>query len=167
MHFRIGCPSVLCGEPINCEIDLDDLEVSHPSADALEQLRTTGENLFYRTLPFSGEKVGFKLLQGSDTAIAARIAQENAEDLASSTLLLRLAYIEGATSPGERKKFAAAMDSDDFEWLQEEWREADLWVDDVIEVQCPRCRGLREVEIPYDARFFSRRSARKPKRSGS
>jgi phage FluMu protein Com len=118
-------------------------------------------------LPFSGAKVGFKLLQGSDTATAARIAQDHAEDLASSTLLLRLAYVEGATSPGERRKFAAAMDSDDFEWLQDEWRDADLTVEDTIEVQCQRCRGLREVEIPYDARFFSRRSARPPKKSAS
>jgi len=165
LYFRQGCTSLLCEEIFTVHVDLDSLEWTPPSEEALLQLEKDGENLFHRELPYTKKKVAFKMLQGCDTATAAKIVRQHKTQLATSTFLLRVPYISDTQGPGAARKFAETLDGDDAEWLREQWEAADLWVDESKEVQCPECKHVFDVQIPYDARFFSRRSARPPKGS--
>jgi hypothetical protein len=122
------------------------------------------EVVMYRTLPKSERKVGFRFLQCQHQRNYAAAREEGEDAMNIAGLLSRLAYIEGADGPGDRKKFVQQMHMVDCEFLKDEWEKHDIYVQDTIEVECQACGAFEETSIPVDARFFSARSARPRKR---
>lgn len=161
--FEVTCQAPACRRPIPWTVDLRNLERHGLSEEARAKLTGDGENLFYRTLPYSGDKVAFRLLTGADEAAVARVAtDEGGEAMVSASMLLRLPYLGGGlTSPSERRRFVEEMDLEDASWLQGQWEEADIKVQQEIEVECPHCWRVQPVAIPFDADFFWRRSSRR------
>lgn len=160
-YFKTPCRVASCRRQIAWNVDLDDIKVTVPSDEALGQL-AKGENEFYRTLPFDETKVAFRLLNGADESSVAKRPIDEDKQL-SSSILLRLTHVEGSSqSPKARRTFVEDMDADDAEWLQEQWEEADVHIETRIEIECDHCHTIRRIELPFDADFFSKRSALKP-----
>jgi hypothetical protein len=164
-HFSINCRR--CRTRIDWKLNLDELEVTGLSTEAVEAVEADGFNaVLHRELPRSGAKVGMKLLTGIDqrNVEAAQSQGDGEADIAG--LLSRLNYIESATSPGERRKFVTGLHMLDLEYLREEWEKADIYVQDSLEIECSVCGTVSDIVIPTDEHFFSARSM-KPRRRRS
>jgi hypothetical protein len=162
--FTVPCRS--CRTKIEWKLDLSELEASGLSEEASEGVATAGvkDACFYRTLPQGGQRVGLRLLTGEHQR-KVEVAKQGGDQLMSeAALLCRLADIEGATSPGDRKTFIREMSLLDLDYLREQWEELDIFVTDTIEIECMSCGGEQEIMIPTDERFFSPRSAKPKKR---
>lgn len=159
-YFAINCKA--CKKRIEWHIQLPDLTVSGLSDEAREAFVTQGNDaVFHRKLPRSGATVGFRLLTGVDQRNVANAADEDGDaSMQTAGLLARLPYIEGVTGAGERKRFVTRLHLMDAEFLREEWEEHDIFVQDRLEIECPKCDAIQEVAIPTDERFFSVRSTR-------
>lgn len=161
LSFEVTCTSHQCRRPIPWTVDTRELQRQPLSQEALGLLQE-GENLFHRQLPVGGQRVAFKLLTGADESQVARIGQGSGSGaMVTATLLLRLPYLEGTTTPKERRDFVEDLDAGDAEWLQGEWEAAEPAVQSEIEVECPHCFRLQTVTIPFDADFFWRKSSRR------
>lgn len=159
--FYFAIPCRRCRSQIEWHLDLKDLEVTSLSNEAATMLAEAGLNgVLRRTLPKAGKVVGFRLLRGTDQQVIQRAAQQGDGAMGEAGLLARLAEIEGATSPGERRKFIRSMHLLDLDYLREQWEEADIAVQDSIEIECESCGTIQEVTIPTDERFFSQKSTR-------
>lgn len=159
-YFRIPCRSPNCRRQIDCHVDLDQVKTTGLSEEAILKL-SQGDNEFHRVLPFGEKSVAFKLLNGADESTVAKRPIDEDKQL-SSSLLIRLTSMEEASqSPGARRKFVEDMDADDAEWLQNEWEEADIHIETIVEIECEHCHRSQRIDLPFDADFFSRRSARK------
>jgi len=159
--FEVTCQGPACRRTIPWTVDLRKLERHGLSDEARTKLTGDGENLFYRDLPYSGHKVAFRLMTGADEAQVAKVAsQDGGEAMVSASILLRLPYVSGATSPRERRDFVEDMDLEDAAWLQDQWEAADVMVQQEMEVECPHCWRTQRVAIPFDADFFWHRSSR-------
>jgi hypothetical protein len=158
-YFTVPCRR--CRSQIEWHLDLKDLEVSELSEEAATALAEAGLNgVLRRTLPKSGKVVGFRLLRGADQLTIQRAAQQGDGAMGEAGILARLCEIEGATSPGDRRKFIRGMHLLDLEYLREQWEEADIAVQDSIEIECESCGTIQEATIPTDERFFSQKSTR-------
>lgn len=162
--FTVPCRS--CRAKIEWKLDLDDLETSGLSSEAVEGVSSAGiaDACFYRTLPQGGQRVGLRLLTGEHQRKVELAKQGGDQQMSEAALLCRLADIEGASSPGDRKAFIRAMSLLDLDYLREQWEELDIFVTDTIEIECVSCGGEQEIMIPTDERFFSPRSTRPKKR---
>ena len=159
--FYFAVPCRRCKRQIEWHLDLKDLQVSGLSDAAASMLAETGlDGVLRCTLPKSGAVVGFRLLRGQDGVTIQRAAQDGDGAMGEAGLLARLAEIEGATSPGDRRKFVRHMHLLDLEYLREQWEVADISVQDSIEIECDSCGTIQEVTIPTDERFFSQKSTR-------
>lgn len=163
--FYFAVPCRRCREQIEWHLDLNELDVNGLSDEAASTMAEAGlDGVLRRTLPRTQAQVGFRLLRGSDQLAVERAAREGEGAMAEAGLLARLAHIEGATSPGDRRKFVQGLHLADLEYLREQWEEADIVVQDSIEVECESCGTIQEVTIPTDERFFSQKSTR-PRRT--
>lgn len=164
--FGIGCRS--CRNRIEWQIDLTELEHTGLSDEAREAIDKDGlDAILYRTLPKSGSKIGFRMLLGTHQRNVAAAMEKGEDEMQVAGLLSRLSYIEGTTSPGDRRKFVNNLHMVDVEYLKEQWEEADIFVQDQVEIECPRCAAISEVVLPTDERFFSARSAKPRKQSSN
>jgi len=163
-YFTVPCRN--CRAKIEWVVNLSELEVSPLSEEALEGIASTSvkDAVFYRTLPRAGTQVGLRLLTGAHQRIVEKAHAEGPGAMQEAALLCRLAHVDGAASPGDRRKFVRGIGLTDLDFLREEWENLDASVQDTIEIECPSCDGEQEVSIPTDERFFSPRSAH-PKRT--
>lgn len=164
-HFSLPCPS--CKTRIDWMINLNDVEVSGFSKEMSDAISEAGADaVLYRTLPCSGVKVGFSPMLGSTQRKIASAQSQGEGAVGEAVLLSRLTYIEDAKGPGDRRKSIKGMHLLDLEYLKNEWDEADIFVQDTIEIECSNCGAIPEVTVPVDDRFFSAKSAR-PRRGKS
>jgi hypothetical protein len=165
-YFDVPCPD--CRRKISWMLDLDELEVYGFSDEMKEAIERDGlDAVLYRELPKSGRRVAFKPLLGNDQKRIESATSRGNGEVGEAIILSRLKEIEGASSPGERRKFVKRMHMMDLEFLREEWDEADIYVQDTIEIECQGCGSTPEVGIPVTERFFSARSARRKRGRGS
>jgi len=158
-YFTIPCKA--CRNKINWKIDLKELEVSGLSEEALTKVQSEGIKAeFKRTLPKSGKTVGLQLLDGLAQRQVEAMQSMGQGAVSEAAVRVRLKTMEGATSPGERKKFVQNMSILDLEWLREQWTDLDIHVQETIEIECDSCGADQEILIPTDERFFSLKSAR-------
>ena len=162
--FTVPCRS--CRTKIEWKLDLSELEASGLSEEALEGVGTTSIDraTFYRQLPQGLQRVGLRLLTGEHQRKVELAKQGGDQQMSEAALLCRLADIDGASSPGERREFIRAMSLLDLDYLREQWEDLDIFVTDTIDIECTACGGEQEIMIPTDERFFSPKSARPRKR---
>lgn len=149
--FAVQCQSAGCRERFEWSLNLKDLPVA-PLSDAAKAAFEAG-NRFETKLPHDGRKVWFRLMTGADEVRAAGALRSGRDGMLLTALALRIVEIEGVPD-GERRKFLDEMEMADAAALLDSFDEADGGVETAIEVECPSCLGVQEVQLPFERGFF-------------
>ena len=91
------------------------------------------------------------------------------ERILSAMLGWRVVEVEGV-SPKDKRRFLEDLSMRDADFLVDEFDRVDCGVDTALEVECPECFTLQEVELPFDRGFFlpgKARTARRRDRTSS
>lgn len=155
--FRTQCSNDNCGASFDWEIDLAEIPVRKLS-DESKAIFKNG-NRFETTI--DGRKIQFRLLLAGEAQRGVLNARRNESDkFVTAALRLQVISVEGiGKARKELDAFIDDLDSDFADELREAFDNAGCGLETEIEVECPDCNGISEVEIPFagDKRFFSRR----------
>ncbi|WNG39344.1 hypothetical protein F0U61_41035 [Archangium violaceum] len=165
--FGVGCRNDACRARIEWELDLTKLPVRQLS----EGSRTAfiGGNRFETTLPDSGKQVRFRLLTGEDERKLPALQRAAPDRILSAVLAYRVLDIDGVDAKAKRQ-FLEDLTLRDADFLVDEFDRVDCGVDTTIEVECPECFTVQDVDLPFDRGFFlpgKERTARRRDRSAS
>src|ERR1041384_7344208 len=141
--FSVQCQSPGCRERFEWSLNLQALPVV-PLSDAAKTAFKSG-NRFETTLPRDGRKVWFRLMTGADEMRAASVLKANRDATLITALGLRIVEIEGVPDQ-ERRKFLDDMEMADATALLDQFDQADGGVETTIEVECPTCLGIQDVQ---------------------
>lgn len=163
--FAVSCRN--CRARIEWEVDLTKLPV-RPLSPGSRAAFMAG-NRFETTLPHAGTRVWFKLLTGDDERKLPALQRAAPDRLLSSVLAYRVLEVEGV-DPKDKRAFLEDLTLRDADFLVDEFDRVDCGVDTTIEVECPECREVQDVDLPFDSAFFlpgKERTARRKARSAS
>jgi hypothetical protein len=149
--FAVQCQSPACRERFEWSLDLQELPVV-PLSDAAKAAFKSGNRL-ETTLPRDGRKVWFRLMTGADEIRAASALKASRDGMLLTALALRICEIENV-SEHERRKFLDELEMADATALLDQFDQADGGVETTIEVECPACLGVQDVELPFERSFF-------------
>lgn len=149
--FSVQCQSATCRERFEWQLSLKDLPV-RPLSDAAKASFKAG-NRFETKLPRDGRKVWFRLMTGADEVRAAQALKAGRDGMLLTALALRIVEIESVPEK-EKRAFLDDMEMADATALLDEFDEADGGVETTIEIECPSCLGVQEVELPFERGFF-------------
>ncbi|MHB1843377.1 MAG: T4 family baseplate hub assembly chaperone [Deltaproteobacteria bacterium] len=149
--FSVQCAAASCRERFEWEIRLSELPVRALPAETLAAFQA-GNRLETR-LPRDGRKVWFKLLTGADEQRAAKAIKAGQGGLLQAALLARLVEVEGVAEH-ERRGFLDELELADQVALLDRFDEADGGVETSIEVECPSCLSVQELDLPFERGFF-------------
>ena len=165
--FSLGCQNDACRARFEWELDLGELPVRTLS-DASRSAFTQG-NRFETRLPDAGLRVWFRLLNGADERKLPQLRKTAGDRMLSATLAWRVLEIEGVADK-DKRRFLEDLTLRDADFLVDEFDRVDCGVDTAIEVECPECLTVQEVELPFDRGFFlpgTGRTARRRDRTSS
>ncbi len=163
--FGISCRN--CRARIEWEVDLTKLPVRPLSPES--RAAFMAGNRFETTLPDAGKRVWFKLLTGDDERKLPALQRAAPDRLLSSVLAYRVLEVEGVDLK-DKRAFLEDLTLRDADFLVDEFDRVDCGVDTTIEVECPECREVQDVDLPFDSAFFlpgKERTARRKARSAS
>ncbi len=163
--FSVSCRN--CRARIEWEVDLTKLPVRPLSPES--RAAFMGGNRFETKLPDAGKRVWFKLLTGDDERKLPALQRAAPDRLLSSVLVYRVLEVEGV-EPKDKRAFLEDLTLRDADFLVDEFDRVDCGVDTTIEVECPECREVQDVDLPFDSAFFlpgKERTARRKARSAS
>jgi hypothetical protein len=163
--FGVSCRN--CRMRIDWEVDLTKLPVRPLSPES--RAAFIAGNRFETMLPDAANRVGFKLLTGDDERKLPALQRAAPDRLLSAVLAYRVLDIEGVESK-DKRAFLEDLTLRDADFLVDEFDRVDCGVDTTIEVECPECREVQDVELPFDSAFFlpgKERTARRKARSTS
>jgi hypothetical protein len=163
--FGLSCRN--CRARIDWEIDLTKLPVRPLSPES--RTAFVAGNRFETTLPDAGKRVWFKLLTGDDERKLPALQRAAPDRLLSSVLAYRVLEVEGVDAK-DKRAFLEDLTLRDADFLVDEFDRVDCGVDTTIEVECPECREVQDVDLPFDSAFFlpgKERTARRKARSAS
>lgn len=149
--FSVQCPSPACRERFEWTLNLQELPVV-PLSDAAKAAFKAG-NRFETTLPRDGRKVWFRLMTGADEVRAASAFKAGHDGMLLTALGLRILEIENVPEH-EKRKFLDDMEMADAAALLDQFDQADGGVETGIEVECPACLGVQDVQLPFERGFF-------------
>lgn len=149
--FSVQCTSPACRERFDWSLNLRELPVV-PLSDAAKAAFKAG-NRFETTLPRDGRKVWFRLMTGADEVRAASVLRAGRDGMLITALALRICEIENVPDH-ERRRFLDELDMADAATLLDQFDQADAGVETTIEVECPACFGIQDVELPFERSFF-------------
>ena len=149
--FSVQCQNPGCRERFEWELRLKDLPVRMLS-DAAKAAFRAG-NRFETTLPRDGRKVWFRLMTGADEHRAASALKASRDGMLLTALAQRIVEIEGV-KPEEKRRFLDEMEMADAAALLDQFDAVDGGVETSIEVECPSCLGIHEVDLPFERGFF-------------
>jgi hypothetical protein len=152
--FAAQCSSPACRERFEWEINLSELPVK-PLPESSKAALRTGKRL--ETLLDSGSRVWFKLLTGIDETRAAKNLKNSHDGALLAALGLRILEIEGVTEK-QKRAFLEDMDLDQMTALLDRFDEADGGVETSIEIECPHCYSIQEIDLPFGRGFFMPRT---------
>jgi hypothetical protein len=163
--FAVSCRN--CRARVEWEVDLTKLPVRPLSPES--RAAFMAGNRFETTLPDSVRRVWFKLLTGDDERKLPALQRAAPDRLLSSVLAYRVLEVEGV-DPKDKRAFLEDLTLRDADFLVDEFDRVDCGVDTTIEVECPECREVQDVDLPFDSAFFlpgKERTARRKARSAS
>jgi hypothetical protein len=149
--FAVPCENRACHARIEWEVDLRELP-SRPLSDE-SRAAFLGGNRFETVLPGEGRRVTFRLLTGADERRMVQLRKAAGERPISTLLAFRLETIDGV-EPREKQRFIEDLAMADVSFLLGEFDRVDCGVDTQIEVECPECLAVQEVELPFERGFF-------------
>jgi hypothetical protein len=158
--FAVQCKNAGCRERFEWELSLRKLPVK-PLSDAAKAAFRAG-NRFETKLPRDGRRVWFRLMTGSDEARAAAALKGGKDGMLLTALALRIVEVEGVAER-DKRAFLEDMEMADATALLDRFEEVDGGVETTLEVECPSCLGVQEVELPFERGFFLPRAKEKPR----
>lgn len=158
-EFKTQCPSAGCRHRFDWLINLDDMPV-RPLKDSSREKFKAG-NRFEGALS-DGTKFVYRLPTGADEKRSLKLKSQHKSSLLSLSLRMRIVEVDGVDPQGMRK-FIEEMELRDSNALLEQFDENDCGVETSIEIECPECYHLYDVNLPFDPAFFfpSQQSNRK------
>jgi hypothetical protein len=157
--FTVQCANPGCRERFEWTLNLHDLPVV-PLAETSKATFRFG-NRFETTLPRDGRRAWFRLMTGADETRAAAALKANRDGALLAALSLRLVEIENVPDQ-ERRKFLDDMEMADATALLDQFDQVDGGVETDIEVECPACLGVQDIQLPFERGFFLPSSKGKP-----
>jgi len=163
--FKTQCTNQFCRQPFEWELDLTKLPVQKLS-DESRKIFTT-DNRFEAVVPSTGTKVWFKLLLSDAQQRFNKARREQAHRMATMAMRMQLIEVEGVDKR-KLNDWIDDLDTDDASALREAFDAAGCGIETTIEVECPSCDQIFEIELPLGGRdFFSRRKVTKAMTDGS
>ena len=165
--FGVGCRNDACRHRIDWELDLTTLPVRELSASSRSAFASG--NRFEAKLPDAGKTLHFRLLTGEDERKLPAIQRASPDRMLSGVLAYRVLDVDGVDAK-QKRAFLEDLTMRDADLLVDEFDRVDCGVDTTIEVECPECFTVQEVELPFDKGFFlpgRDRTARRRARSSS
>lgn len=148
--FGVQCSAQSCRERFEWEIDLGALPVKRLPDLSKEALRAG--NRFETTLA-EGRKVWFKLLMGADEVRASKGIRTSTDGALLAAVNLRILEIEGVADKA-RRAFLEDLELGELAALLDRFDDADGGVETTIEVECPHCFDVQEIDLPFGRDFF-------------
>ena len=149
--FAIGCDQEACRARFEWELDLRKLPVRPLSEDS--RAAFVGGNRFETTLPDAGIRLWFRLLTGADERKLPQLRRSAGDRILSAMLAWRVVEIEGVAAT-DKRRFLEELTMRDADFLVDAFDRVDCGVDTAIEVECPECFAVQEVELPFDRSFL-------------
>ena len=149
--FQVQCQSHGCRERFEWELNLKDLPVRVLSDEARAAFKNG--NRLETQLPRDGRKVWFRLMTGADEVRAATALRAGRDGMLLTALAMRIVEIEDVKAE-EKRRFLDDMELADAAALLDRFDEADGGVETSIEVECPVCGGVQDVQLPFERGFF-------------
>ena len=149
--FSVQCEAASCRERFEWELKLGDLSVRALSDEAKAAFR--GGNRFETALPRGDRKVWFRLLSGADEVRAATLRRQGRENLLLEAVGLRIVEIEGVADK-DRRRFLEDVELADLTALLDAFEHVDGGIETSIEVECPSCQAVQDVDLPFERGFF-------------
>lgn len=157
--FSVQCRNAGCRERFEWELSLRKLPVRTLTDEAKAAFKAG--NRFETTLPHDGRRVWFRLMTGADEARAASVLKGSRDGMLLTALALRIVEIEGIADK-DKRAFLEEMEMADATALLDQFDAIDGGVETTIEVECPRCFGTQEIELPFERGFFLPRAKERP-----
>ena len=149
--FAIGCDQEACRARFEWELDLRELPV-RPLSEANRAAFVDG-NRFETTLSDAGTRLWFRLLTGADERKLPQLRRSMGDRILSAMLAWRVVEIEGVAET-DKRRFLEELTMRDADFLVDAFDQVDCGVDTTIEVECPECFAVQEVELPFDRSFL-------------
>jgi hypothetical protein len=159
--FGLMCQNEACRERFEWELDLLELPVKKLPVESAEIFKNG--NQFETVLPGAGKKAWFRLLTGEDERKIPAIRQKAEGDLMTALFAFRIVEIEGVKQH-EKSRFVEDMELSDAMFLRSEFDRVDCGVETAIEVECPHCAAVQEIELPFERTFFLAEARKKTSR---
>jgi hypothetical protein len=149
--FSVQCPTATCRDRFEWTLNLQELPVVR-LPEATKAAFKAG-NRFETTLPRDGRRVWFRLMTGADEARAATALKADRDGMLLAALALRIVEIENVP-PADKRRFLDDMEMADATALLDQFDAADGGVETDIQVECPACLGVWDVQLPFERGFF-------------
>jgi hypothetical protein len=149
--FAVQCANAICRKRFEWSLQLSDLPVI-PLTESSRATFCMG-NRFEARFPRAERRVWFRLLTGADEMRNASVRRSGDEDLLMTSLASRIIEIEGIPEQNKRQ-FLDDIEMADATALLDQFDEADGGVETSLEVECPVCLGIQEVQLPFERGFF-------------
>lgn len=162
-EFSVPCQNDACRARIDWELDLGAIPV-RPLSEESRAVFVAG-NRFEAVLPDCSARVCFKLMTGEDERRISRLRRSDGDRLLSATLAYRLVEAEGVAAK-DLRRFVEELSLRDADALLDELDRVDCGVETSIEVECPECSLVQDVELPFERTFFMPAKARTARRRG-
>ena len=146
--FKLQCTESGCRKRFDYEISLmTDLKVTCLSDEDRAQFATANE---FVAIDRNKKAIKYRLPVGKDEVVAMRAGQ-GPDGVFMQSLMQRIVSIEGEIVPRkylEDCEFGGLLD------LLETIDKHNCGVETSIEVECPHCGGLEDVQLPFGRGFF-------------
>jgi hypothetical protein len=159
--FKVQCRDNMCRERFDYQLNLEtDLTVRSMSSEDREVFKEQGS---FKTTLNDGKVVNYRLATGADERKVAR--NRTLDSALIDMLMMRIDSIEGVGQgtasdavAGKTVKTIRAY-LEDLDWselvsLLNALDSHDCGIDPQIEIQCPACGGVQEVQLPFERGFF-------------
>ena len=149
--FSVDCSSEQCGRRIAWSLSLDDLPVRElPGASRAALAANTP---LQATLPGCGKQVNFRLGTGAHERQLAALRERQPHRVLSAKLAQRIVEVEGI-APGDTRAFLEDLSMRDANFLLSHFETVDCGVETAIEIECPHCLRVQDLDLPLEAGFL-------------
>jgi hypothetical protein len=149
--FSVNCRERECRRRIEWELDLGKLPVRELTDESREAF--INGNRFETLLPEAGKRLWFRMLVGEDEVRLARLRQGRDELDLFDLVGFRVDEVDGV-EPRKIRAFIDDLSMADADFLIDELDRVDCGVDTAIDIECPRCGAVQEIELPFDRTFL-------------
>lgn len=157
--FPVRCVDSNCREKFTWELSLQDLPRKDIPASALEAFKNG--NRMSATFPGSSQEFWFKLMDGEGEKAAEKLMKQNRARQLTAALASRIVEITGV-HPNDKLGWLDQLDLGAANEVLGILDQNDGGVESTIEVECPQCGDVQEMNLPFGKEFWVPSRMRKP-----